>query len=235
MPNLRARWNQFANSRAGTVAYFTLTASHHSLTRALLPVIAQHACGRVLDLGAGYGTYRLALTRRGTSYVGLDIRPRPGTIDLLADGRRLPFASDHFDTVFCSQVLEHTPEPWCLLQEAHRVLAPGGVLIVSAPHLSYIHAAPEDYYRYTHYGLAFLLGEAGFERVEVRAAGGLFSLLGSIPPTLYLALLPDRPAAFVNAVLAINRLVSRFFVALDDVVDQGNLFALNFIAAAYKM
>jgi SAM-dependent methyltransferase len=188
----------------------------------------------VLDLGAGYGTYRPALTRRGTAYVGLDIQPRPGTIDLLADGRRLPFASNHFDTVFCSQVLEHTPEPWRLLQEAHRVLASGGVFIVSAPHLSYIHAAPEDYYRYTNYGLAFLLSRAGFERVQIRPAGGLLSLLGSVPPTLYLALLPERSATFVNAVLAVNRLVSRFFVVLDDVVDRGKLFALNFVAVAHK-
>ena len=149
MPNLKARWNRFANSRAGTDAYLSLTSSHLSLTRVLLPVVDAHARGRVLDLGAGYGTYRPALTRHGSSYVGLDIQPKPGTIDLLADGRRLPFAPNQFDTVFCSQVLEHTPEPWQLIQEADRVLAPGGVFIVSAPHLSYIHAAPEDYYRYT--------------------------------------------------------------------------------------
>jgi SAM-dependent methyltransferase len=234
VPNLKARWNRFANSRAGTAAYFSLTSSHHSLTRVLLPVIERYARGRVLDLGAGYGTYRPALTQRGTSYVGLDIQPKLGTIDLLADGRSLPLASNQFDTVFCSQVLEHTPEPWRLIREAHRVLAPGGVFIASAPHLSYIHAAPEDYYRYTNYGLAFLLSQAGFGRVEVQPAGGLFSLLASVPPTLYLALLPERPAALVNAVLAVNRFMSRFFVALDDVVDRGKLFTLNFVAVAHK-
>jgi hypothetical protein len=70
--------------------------------------------------------------------------------------------------------------------------------------------------------------------VEVQPAGGLFSLLASVPPTLYLALLPERPAALVNAVLAVNRFVSRFFVALDDVVDRGKLFTLNFVAVAHK-
>ena len=234
MPNLKVRWNRFANSRAGTADYLTLTSSHHSLTRALLPLIERYARGRVLDLGSGYGTYRPPLQVRSSLYVGLDIEHKSRSLDLIADGRRLPFAVNTFDTVFSSQVLEHTPEPWCLLGEVQRVLAPGGALILSAPHLSYVHAAPEDYYRYTNFGLAFLLQQAGFEQVEVHPAGGLLSLLGSVPPTVYLALLPEKPAGFVNAVLWLNRWVSRFFVALDDRLDRGKLFALNFIAIARK-
>jgi SAM-dependent methyltransferase len=233
MRDLRTRWNRFANGKAGTVDYFALTSSHHSLTRTLLPLIEKYASGRILDLGTGFGAYRFVLEKHGT-YVGVDIQPGNSTLDLLADGRRLPFASNLFDTVFCSQVLEHTPEPYLLLREACRVLCPGGVFIVSAPHLSYIHALPQDYYRYTNYGLEFLLRRAGFEQIMVRPAGGVLSLLGSIPQTVFLALLPQRPVGLVKTALFANRLLSHTVTAIDAVVDRRKLFALNFVAVAHK-
>ncbi len=233
MEDLKTRWNRFANNRAGRDDYFTLTSAHHSLTRALLPLVEQHAAGRILDLGAGCGAYRAVLARRGT-VVAVDIQPCSPALDLLADGRSLPFASGAFDTVFCSQVLEHTPQPQHLLVEAHRVLRAGGTLILSAPHISYLHAAPHDYYRYTGYGLESMLQQAGFAPLLIRPAGGLLALLGSLPPTVLLALLPHRPAALVGTVLWINRLHSRFVVAVDGLFDRGGLFALNFVAVARK-
>jgi len=234
MQGLRARWNRFANARAGTVDYFTLTSSHHSLTRALLPLIDRHATGRILDIGAGFGTYRAVLERCGDSYIGVDTQLYNTTLDILADGRQLPFASNQFDTIFCSQVLEHTPEPWQLLGEAYRVLCPGGVLILSVPHLSYIHAAPEDYYRYTNYGLTFLLRQVGFERVEVQPAGGILSLAGGMLQSVCLALLPERPARLVDIVLFFNRYLSHLLATIDDVVDQNRLLVLNYVAVTAK-
>jgi len=234
MPSLRERWNRFANARAGTVDYFTLTSSHHSLTQALLPLIDRRATGRILDIGAGFGTYRAVLERCGDSYIGVDTQLYNATLDILADGRQLPFASNQFDTIFCSQVLEHTPEPWQLLDEAYRVLCPGGVLILSVPHLSYIHAAPEDYYRYTDYGLTFLLQQAGFEWIEVQPAGGIVSLVGGMFQSVCLASLPARPARLVDIVLFLNRYLSRLLATTDDVVDRNRLLVLNYVAVTAK-
>jgi SAM-dependent methyltransferase len=231
---LKARWNQFANDRAGTADYFTLTSSHHSLTRVLLPTIEHYASGKILDLGAGFGAYRSVLEQCGDVYVGIDIQLHSAALDALADGRHPPFAEDTFDTVFCSKVLEHTPEPWQLLRQAHRLLAPGGRLILSAPHISYVHAAPQDYYRYTNYGLAFLLQQAGFEGVRIQPAGGVFSLLGSVPQSICLGLLPEKRTSLINAVLYFNRLLSHLFMVMDTTLDRGHLFALNFIAVARK-
>ena len=200
----------------------------------MLPLIDRHASGKILDLGAGFGTYRAALKRRGDLYVGADMQLYNMTLDILADGRQLPFAADEFDTIFCSQVLEHTPEPWQLLDEAYRVLSPGGVLILSVPHLSYIHAAPEDYYRYTDYGLIFLLRQAGFERIEVQPAGGIFSLVGGMLQSVCLASLPARPTRLVDVVLFFNRYLSRLLATIDDVVDRDRLLALNYVAVTAK-
>jgi SAM-dependent methyltransferase len=235
MKRLKERWNRFANVRAGTADYFTLTSSHHSLTRTLLPIIERYTSGKTLDLGAGFGAYRSVLEQCSDFYVGVDVGLYGIALDALADGRQLPFATGAFDTVFCSQVLEHTPEPWRLLGEAYRVLLPGGTLILSVPHLSYIHAAPQDYYRYTDYGLTFLLRQAGFKQIEVQPAGGAFSLLGSVPQSICLAFLPEKPSCLVRSALFFNRFLNRLFVSMDDFMDRDNLFALNFIAVTHKV
>lgn len=234
VPTLKSQWNQFANNLAGTGDYLTLTSSHYGLTRALLPVIRQYAAGKILDLGAGFSTYRSILLEYGDTYVGMDIERHSSRLDSIADGRKLPFANEVFDTVFSSQVLEHTPEPWDLLRDACRVLRPGGVLILSAPHLSYIHAVPEDYYRYTNYGLIFLLRQAGFGEIEVLPAGAVFSLLGSIPQSISLGLLASLSPQLAKAYLPVNRLLSRAIVALDDILGLKHFLAQNYIAIARK-
>jgi SAM-dependent methyltransferase len=58
-----------------------------------------------------------------------------------------------------------------------RTLKPGGRLLVAAPHEWEVHQAPHDYFRFTRYGLEYLLDGAGLEVIEIRAAGGYFRLL----------------------------------------------------------
>lgn len=52
---------------------------------------------------------------------------------LAGDALSLPFATDSFDAVICSEVLEHIPDYEGALREIARVLKPGGVLAVSVP------------------------------------------------------------------------------------------------------
>ena len=57
------------------------------------------------------------------------------------------------------------------------MLAPGGRLLLAAPHEWEVHQAPHDYFRYTRFGLRYLLEKAGLEPIEMRAVGGYFRLL----------------------------------------------------------
>jgi SAM-dependent methyltransferase len=108
---------------------------------------------RVLEIGVGYGYLALALARLhpGATVVGLEHPDRAyaaradyasalsasGVELVLGDivTEPLPFPDASFDVVTFSEVLEHLPPTTvpALLAELARVLAPGGVLVVSTP------------------------------------------------------------------------------------------------------
>ncbi len=95
----------------------------------------------------------------------------------MGDLAALPFASGAFEASLNVVTLEHVREPARVLAEIARTLAPGGRFLLIAPHEWEEHQQPHDYYRYTRYGLEYLLRQAGFEGIEVRPVGGFFRLL----------------------------------------------------------
>jgi SAM-dependent methyltransferase len=103
---------------------------------------------RVLDLGCAFGfaTRRLA---RSYDAVGVDasppyiqraVRSRRGARYALALAGRVPLRDGSFDAVLLLDVIEHVPDEREVLREAHRVLRPGGVLILSVPHTGLLRA-----------------------------------------------------------------------------------------------
>lgn len=142
--------------------------------------MAAYGAGRVLDLGCGRQEHR-RLASPG-SYVGLEVdRARYGDLppQVWGSGLALPFSSGAFATVLCAQVLEHVPEPAQLVAEAGRVLASGGHLVLTAPHIWGIHEEPHDYFRFTGFGLAHLARQAGLEPVAVRPLAGYWVTAGA--------------------------------------------------------
>jgi SAM-dependent methyltransferase len=190
------------------------------------PLIERYARGRVLDAGAGRLTYSTRLKKRAESLISMDRdRIREG-LSLIGEIETLPFRAQSFDSIFCSQVLEHLPQPGESLQELFRVLKPGGTLLLSAPHLTYLHNEPHDYFRFTEYGLSHLLEKAGFECLELRWSGGLLSFLGHLPSTLAVNLSWGTPVLF-HLVLGLNRLWSRGIALLESTDQRRRRFALN--------
>jgi SAM-dependent methyltransferase len=92
------------------------------------------AGARVLDLGAGPGSFRAP--RPDLLVVRLDLE-RPQTSGdgqyVLADAARMPFATDSFDLVISNHSLEHFLELEATVREVGRILKPDGVLYVAVP------------------------------------------------------------------------------------------------------
>lgn len=135
--------------------------------------------GRLLDVGCGHKPYAELFAHM--RHDGLEI-DTPATrahsaAEHFYDGGRMPFKTASFDALLVNQVLEHVFEPEAFLAELKRVLKPGGRLILTVPFAWDEHHQPQDYARYTRFGLAHLLGKAGFTVLEQRQTGvGLAAL-----------------------------------------------------------
>jgi len=150
--------------------------------------VARFAAGladgvRVLDTGAGECRHAPLFER--AHYLSTDngcgdeSRWDYSKLDFTSDLAELAVPDESMDAVLNINVLEHVPDPQRVLRECHRVLRPGGQLLLVAPQSWLMHQAPNDYYRYTRHGLEYLLTQAGFESLEVEPVGGTFWNLGS--------------------------------------------------------
>ncbi len=94
---------------------------------------------RILDLGAGAGILHQMNFRGSVQKIcGVDLDPRVGSNPYLdevcmGNAEALPYATEIFDVVFSSNVLEHLARPKYVFTEVARVLKPGGHFLVKTP------------------------------------------------------------------------------------------------------
>lgn len=151
---------------------------YHLITGLLEP------SGEILDVGCGSSKILESIP----AGVGLDVSMRKlryrralGNDLVAATLFALPFRSKSFDQLICSQVIEHVPRDEVFLHEFHRVLKPGGILIVGTPDYARLSwriieklygilmpgaYADEHITHYTFAGLRSLLEENGFDYVD---------------------------------------------------------------------
>ncbi len=153
-------WTVFFNP-----AFITRRRLYRSIRRAVSSLELEGK-GVWLDVGCGSRPYESLF--RVEKYIGMDIQEsgHPSAskrYDILYDGTTFPLEDRSVDGVLCTQVLEHAQHPEKLLSEIERVLKPGGVLLLTAPFLWQEHEQPYDYFRFTSYGLNYLLEQKGFQ------------------------------------------------------------------------
>jgi SAM-dependent methyltransferase len=139
---------------------------------------ASRIVGRVLDVGCGRKPYRKIFSK-AVEYVGVDVASSPHLntgIDFIYDGRTLPFGDDSFDSVVCTEVLEHCPDPKGILSEIARVLRPGGHLFITVPFVYPHHEIPHDYFRFTRFGLESMAADAGLAPAWIEMRGGVYAV-----------------------------------------------------------
>lgn len=141
---------------------------------------------RLLDVGCSYGGFlRVAREDTGCATAGIDMDA--GSIEQAVDretteyrtGRLIDadFEAERFTAITFFESLEHHSEPLAALREAHRLLAPGGVIVVEVPNFAGLWRRvfrtawlplliPQHLFHFTPTTLRKALLEAGFERVE---------------------------------------------------------------------
>ena len=106
--------------------------------------LLQHfkARGRLMDVGTGFGFFLSEMKQRGWEVTGVEISQRglnyardrlavnvsPGPLE------KAGLPEGHFDAVTAFYVVEHLPDPITFLKECHRILKPGGLLLLRYPH-----------------------------------------------------------------------------------------------------
>jgi SAM-dependent methyltransferase len=176
-----------------------------TLATQLRATAARHLHGhtdlRLLDVGCGERPYETVFAPYVSEYIGADYTPGP-TVDVVTPAEQLPFDDASFDVVLSSQALEHVDDPPAVARELGRVLRPGGVAFVSTPGVVDYHPNPDDYWRWTHAGLARLLHTTGnWSASEVWHNGGTGSAF---------AYLMARQAEIIGTRLPRNPLVPTF-------------------------
>jgi len=144
---------------------------------------AREARGAMLDVGCGLKPYLDVFSGGVDVHIGTDWPGSlhgPSGVDVLSDNRLLPFAAGSFDTVLCTEVIEHSPDPRGVMAEMARVMKRGGRLILSAPFCYIVHEEPHDYFRFTSEGLRALAEGVGLDVSYVRPVGGALSVLADL-------------------------------------------------------
>lgn len=137
------------------------------------------AGARVLDIGSSTLAFRTVaqpyvdanvfapLRARGLKVLHLDSRAEPG-VDIVADVTKLEGVDETYDLVLCTNLLEHVTDRGETLRNVKRVVAPGGLLLLTVPRRYPIHPDPIDTgYRPTPAELVGLLGWPEVLREEV--------------------------------------------------------------------
>jgi SAM-dependent methyltransferase/uncharacterized protein YbaR (Trm112 family) len=140
----------------------------------------------VLNVGAG-------ATRYGSAVVNVDVTPSP-EIDIVGVAEALPVATDSCAGLILMAVLEHVQNADKTLNEAGRVLVPGGRMLVDVPFIQGYHASPGDYRRYTEQGLRAEMERFGFDVVDSGVAVGPASAMAWITSEFLALLVSGRSA-----------------------------------------
>jgi SAM-dependent methyltransferase len=134
---------------------------------------------RILDAGSGGGLFAELLRRRGVEAFALDISLHAarlaarGAPAVAADFGDAPFSDATWDAIAMFHTLEHVPDPRRHLGSAHRLLRPGGRLIIAVPNFASLQRRifgarwngldlPRHLYHFRAQDLQALLEQSGF-------------------------------------------------------------------------
>ncbi|MCC9061725.1 class I SAM-dependent methyltransferase [Flavobacterium piscisymbiosum] len=199
----------------------------------------KYASGDSLDIGCGNKPYEKKISCLVNKYIGCDIvQSSLNKVDIIAPADNIPLESNTFNTVISTQTIEHVGNHQGLVDEAFRLLKPGGHFILSGPFNWQLHEEPYDFFRFSKHGFELILKKSGFEMIELKENGGMWSVVGQY---LLMSINNDhsgrgRKTRFLFKIIkrfkGIN-LINRFFEFLDK-ADYNTVNTINYVIVARK-
>ncbi len=132
----------------------------------------------IIDLGGKKegkrGSFNIEKYNLNVEYANITAKDNP---DYLCNIEAVPVEDNKYDVAILSEVVEHLENPEKVLEEAYRILKPGGKLLICTPFMYNVHADPYDYARYTATWYENRLSKVGFELEKIEKQGLFFSVM----------------------------------------------------------
>ena len=191
---MRKRHPEVLRDFLAPLPYSPIFFARHYVLQTLKNALPYLRSGRFLDVGCGMKPYETLFTDFATAYIGIDHpvtqKGSYGSLtraDIFSESATFPLDNSSFDTVVCTQVLEHVSDPFNKISEIARVLKPGGTAVISVPCAWPLHEVPHDYFRYTEFGLKNLLEGADLKIIYQEDHGNAVEALCQIAAELFVA------------------------------------------------
>jgi SAM-dependent methyltransferase len=145
--------------------------------------------GSVLDVGCGQSPYRYLFEKYATKYTGIDIVDAENfdyknSQIVPFNGEDIPFDAETFDSLICTEVLEHVYNHQKLVDEMYRVMKPGAFGFLTVPWSARFHYIPYDFYRYTPASLGKIF--SNFSEITISPRGNTISVISNKLVILFL-------------------------------------------------
>lgn len=187
---------------------------------------------KLLDIGAEELPYKYLF--KHVKYYSFDlVQNSNNTIDFIGDlNEGIPnVKSNYFDYIICTQVLEHIKRPHIAFKEFSRILKPRGKLFLTT-HMAFDeHMIPNDYFRFTKYGLKSLGDDVGLNLVHIKPHGGIFHILSYFITGLPIKILFKRDSFFYYIYLVVFFIPILFLnivVFFLDYLDREKTLTINY-------
>lgn len=197
---MREKINKFIQKEKFHPSFIGFFINHNFLIRKSLRKSLKSNAGLLegvlLDFGCGTKPYKNFFVAC-KEYIGVDYKiegreEKQKDVDVFYDGKNIPFDNNKFDSILCTEVLEHVFNIDELLMEFNRVLKLNGKLIVTTPFMWEEHEMPYDFARYTTPALKYLFEKNGFKIIHNYQTGNAIEVLQQFKINYIKNILPEK-------------------------------------------
>ena len=201
-----------------------------------IKIYGKRLTGNILDIGCGTKPYKKYL--KG-NYKGLEIdnenKKNTGSEILFFDGKIFPPKNDSIDSVLCTQLLEHVEDPRLFFSEIKRILKKDGLILLTVPFVWAEHDVPNDFNRFTIYGIKKLLVENQLDVIEQKKTGNNLSIIDQLINSYCYDILPNKIKYNIITYIFLYVFFNLLFYLLSKIFHSNdNLYLDNIILAKFK-